>query len=92
MKWAWRRGRIRRVKGRIRRRKKERKEVVVRRRRVRVVTFVYHHGKFSEFRNSMQTLNTSKYPVDISQMRTKWNYVSCSVLERAIGATSVCSP
>ncbi|XP_037054145.1 vomeronasal type-2 receptor 116-like isoform X3 [Peromyscus leucopus] len=43
------------------------------------VTFAHHHGKVSKFKNFMQTMNTSNYPVDISQMRMKWNYFNCSV-------------
>ncbi|XP_059108272.1 vomeronasal type-2 receptor 116-like isoform X3 [Peromyscus eremicus] len=45
------------------------------------VTFEEHCGKVSKFRHFMQILNISKYPVDISQMRTKWNYFNCSVSE-----------
>ena len=42
------------------------------------VTFAQHHAVISKFRNFMETMNTSKYPVDISQMRQKWNYFNCS--------------
>ncbi|XP_005081390.1 vomeronasal type-2 receptor 116-like isoform X2 [Mesocricetus auratus] len=45
------------------------------------VTFIHHHAKVPKFRNFVRTLNTSKYPVDISQMRTKWNFFNCSVSE-----------
>ncbi|XP_031205855.1 vomeronasal type-2 receptor 116-like isoform X3 [Mastomys coucha] len=43
------------------------------------VTFAHHHVEISKFRNFVETMNTSKYPVDISQMRQKWNYFNCSV-------------
>ncbi|XP_031205858.1 vomeronasal type-2 receptor 116-like isoform X1 [Mastomys coucha] len=43
------------------------------------VTFAHHHAEISKFRNFVETMNTSKYPVDISQMRQKWNYFNCSV-------------
>ena len=42
------------------------------------VTFAQHHVGISKFRNFMETMNTSKYPVDISQMRQKWNSFNCS--------------
>ncbi|XP_059108291.1 vomeronasal type-2 receptor 116-like isoform X5 [Peromyscus eremicus] len=45
------------------------------------VTFAHHHGKVFKFRNFMKIVDISKYPVDISQMRTKWNYYNCSVSE-----------
>ncbi|XP_052585819.1 vomeronasal type-2 receptor 116-like isoform X3 [Peromyscus californicus insignis] len=45
------------------------------------VTFAQHCGKVSKFRHFMQIVNISKYPVDISQMRTKWNYFNCSISE-----------
>ncbi|XP_059108284.1 vomeronasal type-2 receptor 116-like isoform X4 [Peromyscus eremicus] len=45
------------------------------------VAFAQHCGKVSKFRHFMQIVNISKYPVDISQMRTKWNYFNCSVSE-----------
>ncbi|XP_052578322.1 vomeronasal type-2 receptor 116-like [Peromyscus californicus insignis] len=45
------------------------------------VTFAQHCGKVSKFRHFMQIVNISKYPVDISQMRPKWNYFNCSVSE-----------
>ena len=42
------------------------------------VTFAQHHVEISKFRNFMETMNTSKYPVDISQMRQKWKSYNCS--------------
>ncbi|XP_052021033.1 vomeronasal type-2 receptor 116-like [Apodemus sylvaticus] len=42
------------------------------------VTFAQHHVEISKFRNFMETMNTSKYQVDISQMRQKWNSFNCS--------------
>ncbi|KAL1765852.1 vomeronasal type-2 receptor 116-like isoform X1, partial [Sigmodon hispidus] len=44
-----------------------------------IITFAHHNSKVPKFRNFMQTINISKYPVDISQMRMKWNYFNCSI-------------
>ncbi|XP_052602605.1 vomeronasal type-2 receptor 116-like isoform X4 [Peromyscus californicus insignis] len=55
------------------------------------VTFAHHHGKVSKFLNFMQTMNTSKYPVDISQMRTKWNYFNCSICKTNYSSMNHCS-
>ncbi|KAL1765657.1 vomeronasal type-2 receptor 116-like isoform X1, partial [Sigmodon hispidus] len=55
------------------------------------VTFEHHHGKVSKFKKFMQTINTSKYPADISQMRKKWNYFNCSVLKYNYSAMNHCS-
>ncbi|XP_059107772.1 vomeronasal type-2 receptor 116-like isoform X6 [Peromyscus eremicus] len=54
------------------------------------VTFAHHHGKVSKFFNFMQTMNTSKYPVDISQMRTKWNYFNCSICKTNYSSMNHC--
>ncbi|XP_051028877.1 vomeronasal type-2 receptor 116-like isoform X1 [Acomys russatus] len=43
------------------------------------VTFAHHHGDISKFINFMESMNTSKYPVDISGMRQKWNHFNCSI-------------
>lgn len=43
-----------------------------------IISFEHHHSKVSKFKNLMQTMKTSKYPIDISQIRTKWNYFNCS--------------
>ncbi|XP_038948402.1 vomeronasal 2 receptor, 67 isoform X3 [Rattus norvegicus] len=43
------------------------------------VTFAHHHSDIAEFRNFMQTINTSKYPVDISQSMLGWNHFNCSI-------------
>ncbi|XP_055473848.1 LOW QUALITY PROTEIN: vomeronasal type-2 receptor 116-like [Psammomys obesus] len=43
------------------------------------ITFAHHHVDIPKFKNFIRTMNTSKYPVDISQMREKWNYFNCSV-------------
>ncbi|KAL6058690.1 hypothetical protein STEG23_035839 [Scotinomys teguina] len=55
------------------------------------VTFAHHHDKVSKFMNFMQTMNTYKYPVDISRMRTKWNYYNCSVLGTNFSSINQCS-
>jgi len=43
------------------------------------VIFVHHHNDIATFRNFMQTINTSKYPVDISQSMGQWNHFNCSI-------------
>ncbi|XP_032772223.1 vomeronasal type-2 receptor 116-like isoform X2 [Rattus rattus] len=43
------------------------------------VTFAHHHSDIAVFRNFMQTINTSKYPVDISQSMLQWNHFNCSI-------------
>ncbi|XP_032772237.1 vomeronasal type-2 receptor 116-like isoform X2 [Rattus rattus] len=43
------------------------------------VTFAHHHSGMTIFRNVMQTISTSKYPVDISQSMLGWNYFNCSI-------------
>ncbi|XP_028640300.1 vomeronasal type-2 receptor 116-like, partial [Grammomys surdaster] len=43
------------------------------------VTFEHHHSEIAKLRNFMQTMNTSKYPVDISKCMLWWNYFNCSV-------------
>ena len=43
------------------------------------VTFAHRHREIAEFRNFMQTINTSKYPVDISQSMLGWNHFNCSI-------------
>uniref|UniRef100_A0A8C8UHP3 Receptor ligand binding region domain-containing protein n=1 Tax=Peromyscus maniculatus bairdii TaxID=230844 RepID=A0A8C8UHP3_PERMB len=55
------------------------------------VTFAHHHDKVSKFSNFMQTMNTSKYPIDISQMRTKWNYFNCSIYKTNYSSMNHCS-
>ncbi|XP_076778366.1 vomeronasal type-2 receptor 116-like isoform X5 [Arvicanthis niloticus] len=47
------------------------------------VTFEHHHREIAEFRNFMQTMNTSMYPVDISQCMLWWNYFSCSIFKKS---------
>ncbi|XP_076781987.1 vomeronasal type-2 receptor 116-like isoform X5 [Arvicanthis niloticus] len=46
------------------------------------VTFEHHHSEIAKFRNFMQTMNTSMYPVDISQCMLQWNYFNCSISKR----------
>nr|XP_034345298.1 vomeronasal type-2 receptor 116-like isoform X3 [Arvicanthis niloticus] len=47
------------------------------------VTFEHHHSEIAEFRNFVQTMNTSMYPVDISQCMLWWNYFNCSVFKKS---------
>ncbi|XP_060226856.1 vomeronasal type-2 receptor 116-like isoform X8 [Meriones unguiculatus] len=55
------------------------------------VTFSHHNRVISKFRNFIQTMNTSKYPIDISQMRKKWNYFNCSVVNIIQSTMNHCS-
>ncbi|GAB1289972.1 Vomeronasal 2, receptor 15 [Apodemus speciosus] len=43
------------------------------------VTFAHHKGEIAKFRNFMQTMNTDKYPVNISESILGWDYFNCSV-------------
>ncbi|XP_032768904.1 vomeronasal type-2 receptor 116-like [Rattus rattus] len=43
------------------------------------VTFAHHHNDIAIFRNFMETINTSMYPVDISQSMLQWNHFNCSI-------------
>ncbi|XP_063138982.1 vomeronasal 2 receptor 2 isoform X2 [Rattus norvegicus] len=43
------------------------------------VIFAHHHNDIATFRNFMQIINTSKYPVDISQSMGQWNHFNCSI-------------
>ena len=43
------------------------------------VTFAHHISEIVEFRNFMQTLDTDKYPVNISKSIQGWNYFNCSI-------------
>ncbi|XP_076772420.1 vomeronasal type-2 receptor 116-like isoform X7 [Arvicanthis niloticus] len=43
------------------------------------VTFAHHKGEIAKFRNFMQTMNTDKYPVSISDSVLGWNYFNCSI-------------
>ncbi|NP_001372120.1 vomeronasal 2, receptor 9 isoform 2 precursor [Mus musculus] len=42
------------------------------------VTFEHHHSEIAKFKNFMKTMNTDKYPVNISQSIGGWNYFNCS--------------
>ncbi|XP_036011325.1 vomeronasal type-2 receptor 116-like isoform X4 [Mus musculus] len=48
------------------------------------VIFVHHNDRIAKFRNFMQTINTNKYPVDISHTILKWNYFNCSISKNSI--------
>lgn len=48
------------------------------------VTFAHHKGWIAKFKNFMQTMNTSKYPINISQSVLRWNYFNCSVSKNSI--------
>ena len=43
------------------------------------VTFAHHSSEMPKFRNFMQTIDTDKYPVNISESIQGWNYFSCSI-------------
>ncbi|XP_028640503.1 vomeronasal type-2 receptor 116-like isoform X2 [Grammomys surdaster] len=43
------------------------------------VTFAHHNSDIAKFRNFVQTINTSKYPIDISYSMLGWNYFNCSI-------------
>ncbi|XP_028638986.1 vomeronasal type-2 receptor 116-like, partial [Grammomys surdaster] len=43
------------------------------------VTFEHHHSEIAKLRDFMQTMNTSKYPVDICKCMLWWNYFNCSI-------------
>eukprot|EP00073_Rattus_norvegicus_P005149 NP_001092986.1 vomeronasal 2 receptor, 71 precursor [Rattus norvegicus] len=47
-------------------------------------TFAHHNVELPKFRHFMQTMNTSKYPVDISQSMLGWNYFNCSISKNSI--------
>ncbi|EDL20070.1 mCG23591, isoform CRA_a [Mus musculus] len=46
------------------------------------VTFAHHVGKIAKFRNFLQTMNSDKYPVNISKSILGWNYFNCSVSKK----------
>jgi vomeronasal 2 receptor len=48
------------------------------------VTFAYNNRRIAKFSNFIQTMNTSKYPLDISQSMLKWNYFNCSISKNSI--------
>ncbi|XP_036011801.1 vomeronasal 2, receptor 85 isoform X2 [Mus musculus] len=48
------------------------------------VTFAHHKGWIAKFKNFMQTMNTSKYPISISESILRWNYLNCSVSKNSI--------
>ncbi|XP_076772269.1 vomeronasal type-2 receptor 116-like isoform X4 [Arvicanthis niloticus] len=43
------------------------------------VTFAHHHSEITVFRNFMETMNTTIYPVNISDSILVWNYFNCSI-------------
>jgi vomeronasal 2 receptor len=43
------------------------------------ITFTHHKVEINKFADFMQTMSTSKYPVDISHTILKWNYLNCSM-------------
>ncbi|XP_032772255.1 vomeronasal type-2 receptor 116-like isoform X2 [Rattus rattus] len=48
------------------------------------VTFAHHTGEIAKFSNFIQTMNTSEYPIDISQSMLEWNYFNCSISKNSI--------
>ncbi|XP_052022545.1 vomeronasal type-2 receptor 116-like isoform X2 [Apodemus sylvaticus] len=43
------------------------------------VTFAHQGGEITKFRNFTQSLDTDKYPVNISDSILGWNYFNCSI-------------
>ncbi|EDL01164.1 mCG120116, isoform CRA_b [Mus musculus] len=43
------------------------------------ITFAHHKVEIPKFKKFMQTMNTAKYPVDISHTILEWNYFNCSI-------------
>ncbi|XP_052023375.1 vomeronasal type-2 receptor 116-like isoform X2 [Apodemus sylvaticus] len=41
--------------------------------------FAHHRGEMPKFRYFMQTMDTDKYPVNISESILGWNYFNCSI-------------
>ncbi|XP_052024912.1 vomeronasal type-2 receptor 116-like isoform X1 [Apodemus sylvaticus] len=44
-----------------------------------IVTFAHHRGQIAKFQNFLQTADTGKYPVNISDSILGWNYFNCSI-------------
>ncbi|XP_028638987.1 vomeronasal type-2 receptor 116-like, partial [Grammomys surdaster] len=47
------------------------------------VTFAHHKGEIAKFRNFMQTMNTDKHPLTISDSVLGWNYFNCSIYKNS---------
>ncbi|GAB1303393.1 Vomeronasal 2, receptor 84 [Apodemus speciosus] len=47
------------------------------------VTFAHHKNEIPKFRNFMQTMDTDKYTVNISESILGWNYFNCSVYKNS---------
>ncbi|XP_028638318.1 vomeronasal type-2 receptor 116-like isoform X2 [Grammomys surdaster] len=47
------------------------------------VTFAHHNNDIAKFSNFVQIINTSIYPIDISQTMQKWNYFNCSIFKNS---------
>ncbi|XP_052019491.1 vomeronasal type-2 receptor 116-like isoform X2 [Apodemus sylvaticus] len=43
------------------------------------VIFAHQGGEMTKFRNFMQTVDTYKYPINISESILGWNYFNCSI-------------
>ncbi|XP_076778250.1 vomeronasal type-2 receptor 116-like isoform X1 [Arvicanthis niloticus] len=43
------------------------------------VTFAHYKGESTKLRNFVQTINTDKYPISISDSVLGWNYFNCSI-------------
>ncbi|NP_001372198.1 vomeronasal 2, receptor 88 isoform 3 precursor [Mus musculus] len=43
------------------------------------ITFAHRRFEIPKFKKFMQTMNTAKYPVDISHTILEWNYFNCSI-------------
>ncbi|XP_052022453.1 vomeronasal type-2 receptor 116-like isoform X2 [Apodemus sylvaticus] len=43
------------------------------------IIFAHHRGEIPKFRNFIHTLDTGKYPVNMSESILRWNYFNCSI-------------
>ncbi|NP_001372118.1 vomeronasal 2, receptor 16 precursor [Mus musculus] len=51
------------------------------------ITFAHHNGRIAKFNNFLQTMNTSKYPIDVTQTMQDWNYFNCSIFKNSVRKT-----
>ncbi|EDL02523.1 mCG1040741, isoform CRA_d, partial [Mus musculus] len=49
-----------------------------------IITFEHHRFEIPKLNKFMQTMNTAKYPVDISHTILEWNYFNCSISKNSI--------
>nr|XP_044997320.1 vomeronasal type-2 receptor 116-like [Jaculus jaculus] len=57
-------------------------------------TFIFsnHHQEIPNFKKNIQTMNTSKYPIDLSLMKSEWMYFNCSNIESKCRTQNKSSP